>query len=34
MTTFSVYSDGSLRRAARQMDDDLPVNVDDTTPQC
>ena len=31
MTTFSVYSDGSLRRAARQMDDDLPVYVDDTT---
>ena len=31
MTTFSVYSDGSLRRAERQMDDDLPVHVDDTT---
>ena len=27
MTTFSVYSDGSLRRAARQMDDDPPVYV-------
>ena len=31
MTTFAVYSDGSLRRAERQMDDDLPVHVDDTT---
>ena len=31
MTTFAVYSDGSMRRATRQMDDDLPVHVDDTT---
>ena len=30
MTTFSVYSDGSLRRAERQMEDE-PVYVDDTT---
>lgn len=31
MTTFAVYSDGSMRRATRQMDDDLPIHVDDTT---